>query len=91
MASFLDQRTGIETGTGHHANIVLASENAQTDKLPLIFDIGVAATGAEPAENWTWITEKIKLLRALKNRIFTSTLTEKCLNQFQHSESAARV
>lgn len=88
MAGFLNQRSALEPDTGHEANIVMTSEPLQANNLPLIFDICVGASGAEQAENWTWISGKIISLRALKNRIFKNTLTERCLNLFQHSESA---
>ena len=80
---FLNQHAAQEVDTGHQANIVLTSQPAEGDKLPIILDNCVAARGpAEPA-NWPWIIGKIQSLRELKNRIFKNTLTELCLNLFQ--------
>ncbi len=84
LRGFLSQRLTVESETGHEANIVLSSQPAQCDAFPIIFDICVGALGPEEPENWTWISKKIISLRDLKNRIFTNTLTEKCLNLYQH-------
>lgn len=89
MAGFLDQRLGVQSETGYEANIVLTSQPPQANLLPVILDICVAASGNESPENWNWIFEKISSLRVLKNKIFTTTLTEQCLNQFRNLEYAA--
>jgi uncharacterized protein (TIGR04255 family) len=89
IGGFLNQRFAVEAETAHEANIVLSSQPPERDKLPVIFDISVGASGTEQPENWTWISGKIISLRALKNRIFKSTLTDQCLNLFQRSDSAA--
>lgn len=83
FVGFLNQHVVEERNTGHQANIVLTTQMSENDMLPIIFDNCVAATGASQPENWAWILEKIHSLRGLKNQIFKSTLTEKCLNLFQ--------
>jgi len=80
---FLDQHTAVETGTGNLVNIVLTTQMPENNMLPLIFDIAVESHGAAEVENWAWLFARIQALRGLKNRVFRSTLTEKCLNLFQ--------
>jgi uncharacterized protein (TIGR04255 family) len=83
FAGFVNQHTAVEVDTGHEANIVLASQPPENEKLPIIFDICVASAGSAEAKDWAWIVGKIQSLRGLKNRIFKNTLTERCLNLFQ--------
>jgi uncharacterized protein (TIGR04255 family) len=83
LMGFLHHHVIQEVETGHQAIIVLASQPEENGKLPLIFDNSVVATSPTEPENWPGIVNKVQLLRALKNRIFKETLTEKCLNLFQ--------
>ncbi len=83
FVGFLNQHVALEEGTGHEANIVLTAQPPENEKLPIIFDICVAAAGAAEPGDWSWILEKIQSLRRLKNRIFKNTLTQRCLNLFQ--------
>ncbi len=85
FVGFLNQHSAIEAGTGNQANIVLTTQEPEKDKLPIIFDISVNHLKVGEVENWRWILDNILSLRSLKNRIFKNTLTEKCLNLFQHS------
>ena len=80
---FLNQRTALERATGHFINTVIATQPIGNEHLPVIFDITVRANGPSDPENWTWILEKLRLLRRLKNRVFENTLTKKCLSLFQ--------
>ena len=80
---FLNQYIAVEKATGHEVHCVLTIQPTEQDKRPLIFDNGAGAAGPVEPENWTWILEKIQLLRGLKNRVFKNTLTERCLNLFQ--------
>jgi len=83
LVGFLNQQALAEADTGNQANIVLTAQPEESDRLPIILDIRVVSAGtAEPAD-WPWILAKIRSLRALKNRIFRSTLTERCVNLFQ--------
>jgi uncharacterized protein (TIGR04255 family) len=83
IMGFLNQHLVQEVDTGHQANIILTSQPAEGDRLPLILDNCVVAPGPAEPENWPWILDKIQSLRMLKNRIFRNTLTERCLNLFQ--------
>lgn len=85
FVGFLNQHSAVEADTGNQANIVLTTQEPEVDKLPIIFDIGVNHLKVGEVEDWSWILENILSLRSLKNRIFENTLTEKCLNLFQHS------
>ena len=83
FTGFLNQHTAVEAGTGHVVNTVLTTQPPEKGTLPVIFDNCVEAHVAVEPENWPWILEKIVALRALSYRIFTNTLTPKCLSQFQ--------
>jgi uncharacterized protein (TIGR04255 family) len=83
FVGFLNQHAAVETDTGNQANIVLTTQPQENDKLPIIFDNCVASAGTAEPEDWPWILARILSLRALKNRIFGNTLTERCLNLFQ--------
>lgn len=84
FVGFLNQHAAVEADTGHQANIVLTAQALGGDKLPIIFDNCVAATGPADPCDWPWILGKIRSLRGLKNRIFRNTLTDTCLTLFQH-------
>lgn len=83
FAGFLNQHAAVEVETGHHVNIVLTSQPRENDNLPVILDICVASEENAIPENWAWILAKVQSLRALKNVIFRSTLTDQCLTLFQ--------
>ncbi|MGE0827163.1 MAG: TIGR04255 family protein [Candidatus Binatia bacterium] len=83
LAGFLNQYTVVAMDTGHQVNVVLTSQPLESDKLPIIFDIGVTSTETTEPENWAWLLAKTQSLRHLKNRIFRKTLTEQCLKLFQ--------
>ncbi len=84
FAGFLNQYAAVEIDTGHQVNIVLTSQPPENDRVPIIFDICVASVETAEPGNWAWLLAKIQSLRHLKNRIFRNTLTEQCLNLFQH-------
>ncbi len=84
FAGFLNQYTAVEMDTGLQVTVVLTSQTPENDKIPIIFDISVGSAEAADPENWAWLLTKIQSLRYLKNRIFRNTLTEQCLNLFQH-------
>lgn len=83
FTGFLNQHTAVEKDTEHQVNIVLTTQPPEGEMLPLIFDITVAGNGKAEVENWAWLLTKIQALRALKNRVFRNTLTERCLSLFQ--------
>ncbi|MEI7732812.1 MAG: TIGR04255 family protein [Verrucomicrobiota bacterium] len=83
FTGFLNHHTAIETDTGNHVNVVLTTQPREKDKLPIIFDNRAASSMATAPDDWACLLEKIVSLRALKNRIFKKTLTEKCLSLFQ--------
>jgi uncharacterized protein (TIGR04255 family) len=83
FVGFLNQYAAVEVETGHQVNIVLTAQAPEGQKLPVIFDNTVAAAESGEPENWEWIMTKIQALRALKNHIFKSTLSDTCLSLFQ--------
>ena len=80
---FLSQYSALDTETGYQVNSVLTMQIAEGDKLPVIFDNSAIVQEIRSPDDWTWIRSKILGLRQLKNKVFTRTLTETCLNQYQ--------
>ncbi len=83
FVAFLQQHAAVETETGHRANVTLTNQPAEPDRLPIILDIEVLASGALDPGDWPLILARIKSLRSLKNMVFRSTLTDQCLKLFQ--------
>ena len=83
FAGFLHQHVVVEKDTNNMATIVLATEQPENDRLPIIFDITATRQARAEVEDWAWIAGTIQSLRAFKNRIFKNTLTNQCLNLFQ--------
>ena len=84
LSGFLTQQAAREKGTGFQVNLVLTAEAPENEKLPIILDIAVASNATiESITDWPSIARPIQQLRALKNRIFLNTLTEKCLDLFR--------
>ena len=84
FTGFFHQHAAVEKQTDHTAEIILLAQPVENDHLPVIFDITVTAMETEDPENWTWISQKIELLRKLKQSIFENSLTAKCLKPYQH-------
>ena len=82
FVSFLRQHAAIEKSTGHELTIVLTTQPAEAEHLPLIFDITAAHAMATEPENWEAVLKQLTSLRSLKNRVFKNTLTEECLKLF---------
>lgn len=83
FTSLFNQHSVLESATQNHANIVFATQPYEDECLPVIFDIECYRNiGLDPGD-WGAISGTIQSLRDLKNRVFTNSLTEKCLNLFQ--------
>ena len=83
VGGFATHATGMEPGTGNEMNLMLTTQPVEGGRLPVILDIGVAASVEMDPPGWDGIECRIKSLRVLKNRLFVDSLTEKCLNLFQ--------
>lgn len=83
LAGFLIQQNAIEKGTEHEINVVLTAQNPENGVLPVILDITAASPLREEPGNWPVVRQTVVSLRRLKNRLFQSTLTDKCLQLFQ--------
>jgi uncharacterized protein (TIGR04255 family) len=83
MTGFLNQYAAVAKDSGHEVNVVVTSQPPENDRLPIIFDNGVACEAKVQPHEWNAILVKIQSLRDLKNRVFRNTLTAKCLNLFQ--------
>jgi uncharacterized protein (TIGR04255 family) len=80
---FLNQNVGIEEGSGNEFAIVLATQPLEANVQPVIFDITVAHSLTLEPHDWSALEARIQSLRRLKNRVFQSTLTPRCLTLFQ--------
>lgn len=83
FTGFFVQHTAVEKHTGYQVNVVLAAQAPENEKLPVIFDNGVASVLKEEPGNWPAIRQTIDSLRRLKNRVFLNTLTDKCVRMFR--------
>lgn len=83
LTGFLDQRTAVEHATMHRVTLVLASELPSQGSLPVLLDLTVAAAESYEVSDWAAIADRIQALRLTKNRIFSESLTQECLNLFQ--------
>jgi len=84
LRDFLNQHHAVELETGNHVNIVLAAQPQENDMLPIILDIESFILEDGEPNDWVAICAKIKSLRQLKNSVFRNSLTDKCLDLFQH-------
>ncbi|MCL1861503.1 MAG: TIGR04255 family protein [Proteobacteria bacterium] len=84
LFGFLNQHQMFEKETGHLITTVLMAEEVKDDKLlPVIFDNMVAAPVDTDPADWPKIEATIQSLRDLKNKVFSGTLTEKCLHLYR--------
>jgi uncharacterized protein (TIGR04255 family) len=83
FVSFFNQYAAVEVASGLQVNVTLTVQPEEGGFLPVIFDNTVFSNEQASPENWTLLLERITALRALKNRVFKNTLTERCLELFQ--------
>jgi uncharacterized protein (TIGR04255 family) len=81
--SFFNQYAAVEVASGLQINVTLTVQPEEGGFLPIIFDNTVFSSEQAAPENWELLLERITSLRALKNRVFENTLTERCLELFQ--------
>jgi uncharacterized protein (TIGR04255 family) len=84
LEGFLTQHSAVESDTDNRVNIILAAQPPENDKLPVIFDIETYRLGNAEPHDWTGSLSKVQSLRSLKNLVFENSLTDQCLNLFQH-------
>lgn len=83
FGSFLNQQTTIEIKTGNVAIVTIASQQMEKGSLPLLLDISAIHPNPMAVADWPEIHRQVEILRSLKNSVFRSTLTERCLRLFQ--------
>lgn len=83
MTGFLNQYVAVEADTGHQVTTVLTGQQPEADFVPIIFDNAAAAMSVLDPEDWERLEATLGALRALKNRVFRNTLSDKCLHLFQ--------
>lgn len=84
FSGFFNQHSAVEVATGNAVNITMATQPMEGDKLPVILDIDAHYAGNMEPADWAQITARIQSLRRLKNLVFKNSLTDPCLNLFQH-------
>ena len=84
FVGFLNQHSAVEADTGNQVNVILAAQPREHDSIPIIFDIEAFRTESIEPNDWTSLQSKIQSLRQLKNLVFKDSLTDQCLNLFQH-------
>jgi uncharacterized protein (TIGR04255 family) len=83
LSSFLVQQVAVEKDTGHDVNLVLTAQAPENDRLPIILDITAASRVDSEPSDWAKMRQVIDSLRRLKNRVFRTSLTAKCIQLFQ--------
>jgi uncharacterized protein (TIGR04255 family) len=83
LSSFFIQEAASENDTGHQISLVLAAQEPENERLPIILDITAASLAAGESGAWTEIVPLIRSLRSLKNRLFIDTLAPRCIELFQ--------
>lgn len=83
LTGFATQTAAMDPTTGENANLVLTAQPVDQGRLPLIFDLVVAAPVMLEPSDWQGIERGIESLRTLKNRLFRHSMTDKCLSLFQ--------
>lgn len=83
LSNFMNRNSVIDHETGHQATVMLASEAATADKLPMIFDITTTYASSPDSLEWCDIEPIVQSLRELKNYLFKGTLTNDCMELFQ--------
>ena len=84
LEGFLINHSAVEPDTDNRVNIILTAQPAENDKLPVILDIETYKLGNAEPEDWAGSLSKVQSLRRLKNLVFENSLTDQCLNLFQH-------
>ncbi len=82
FTGFLNQHQIIDEGSGHQANIALAVEGKQGDKLIVLLDIDVFDLRTRETLEWPDIAPVLASLRNLKNQLFFNILTKECRNLY---------
>lgn len=83
LDGFLNRYVATERATGYKVNTVMTAQAPENGFLPIVFDNTVSAEEPGDPRDWPWILNRIEGLRALKNRIFETSLEDACLRLFQ--------
>ncbi len=87
LSGFMHHHQVTESVTGNQANIILAAQPTENDKLPVVLDIEAFRQVKMSPMDWTAFVPIIASLRTLKNQLFRFTLTETCLTYLQQQSS----
>jgi len=68
--------------TGTLVNVIMASQALAGDFLPVVLDIETQADQAGEPKDWALVAARIQDLRSLAKRVFTRTISARCLQLF---------
>ncbi|MDI3258948.1 TIGR04255 family protein [Aerosticca soli] len=83
LSGFINQYFAVDAVTGHQVAVTFAAQPPEDDKLPVIFDNAVSASGEWEPADWSAMYSVLESLRDLKNMIFFKTVKQPCLDLFQ--------
>lgn len=85
ISNFLHQYVVVDIESKNKAVIVFTNQelNPSGKVISFILDISVMNDETVDSLEWSNLTSRIYALRSLKNKVFTKTLTQKCLNQYR--------
>lgn len=83
LSGFVNQYSATDADTGHQLTVVLATQPSENDKLPVIFDNAISASGEWEPADWSTLYGILGSLRSLKNMIFFNTVKPPCLDLFR--------
>ncbi len=83
LSGFVNQYFATDAATGHQVAVVFAAQPPEDDKLPVIFDNAVSASGEWEPADWSTMYGVLEALRDLKNLVFFKTVKQSCLDLFR--------
>lgn len=89
FTGFLNQHRIADTGSGQHANIILATKEAKDEQLTILLDIDAYDPRPRESLDWVDVVGVVGLLRSLKNDLFRGMVTEECLKLFSAPGSSS--
>ncbi len=83
LSGFVNQYFATDAVTGHQVAVTFAAQQAEDDKLPVIFDNAASASGEWEPADWSALLGVLESLRGLKNMMFFKTVKQPCLDLFR--------
>ncbi len=80
--NFFNRYMAVDAPTGTLVNVIMASQALAGDFLPVVLDIETQADQAGEPKDWALVAARIQDLRSLAKRVFTRTISARCLQLF---------